>query len=75
MDWWYLCIPKHCWIKVAYAYKQCARHHETKPFLSKNSRPGALIAGCWAALMKIGEDGYLDSCKKIVGARREIEEG
>ncbi|KAI7870150.1 sphingosine-1-phosphate lyase [Spinellus fusiger] len=39
------------------------------------SRPGALIAGCWAALMNIGEDGYLDSCKKIVGARKTIEEG
>ncbi|KAI8365363.1 sphingosine-1-phosphate lyase [Radiomyces spectabilis] len=39
------------------------------------SRPGALIAGCWAALMKMGEDGYLDSCKKIVGARSKIEAG
>ncbi|KAI9310798.1 sphingosine-1-phosphate lyase [Dichotomocladium elegans] len=37
------------------------------------SRPGALIAGCWAALMRIGEDGYLDACKKIVGARQIIE--
>ncbi|GAB5592627.1 Dihydrosphingosine phosphate lyase [Umbelopsis nana] len=39
------------------------------------SRPGALIAGCWTALMTIGEAGYLDSCKKIVGARREIQAG
>ncbi|KAF7721521.1 hypothetical protein EC973_004519 [Apophysomyces ossiformis] len=39
------------------------------------SRPGALIAGCWAALMKLGQDGYLDSCKKIVGARKVIQEG
>lgn len=38
------------------------------------SRPGALIAGCWASLMKIGEDGYLDSCLKIVGAAKKIEE-
>ncbi|KAI8354660.1 sphingosine-1-phosphate lyase [Blakeslea trispora] len=39
------------------------------------SRPGALIAGCWSALMYMGEDGYLDACKKIVGARRKMEEG
>ncbi|KAI9015877.1 sphingosine-1-phosphate lyase [Phycomyces nitens] len=39
------------------------------------SRPGALIAGCWAALMRVGKDGYLDSCKQIVGARRTIEKG
>ena len=38
------------------------------------SRPGALIAGCWASLMKMGEDGYLDTCLKIVGAAKKIEE-
>ncbi|KAK5704884.1 Dihydrosphingosine phosphate lyase [Elasticomyces elasticus] len=38
------------------------------------SRPGALIAGCWASLMKMGEDGYLDTCLKIVGARQKIED-
>lgn len=38
------------------------------------SRPGALIAGCWASLMKMGEDGYLDSCLQIVGAMKKIEE-
>jgi len=38
------------------------------------SRPGALIAGCWASLMKMGEDGYLDTCLKIVGATKQIEE-
>ncbi|KAF2768655.1 sphingosine-1-phosphate lyase-like protein [Teratosphaeria nubilosa] len=37
------------------------------------SRPGALIAGAWASLMRMGEDGYLDSCLKIVGARQTIE--
>ncbi|CEG67498.1 Putative Sphingosine-1-phosphate lyase [Rhizopus microsporus] len=39
------------------------------------SRPGALIAGCWAALMRMGEDGYLDTCKQIIGARRAIQKG
>jgi len=37
------------------------------------SRPGALIAGCWASLMKMGEDGYLSTCLQIVGAAKTIE--
>lgn len=36
------------------------------------SRPGALIAGCWASLMTIGEGGYISSCNKIVGAAKKI---
>ncbi|CAO3614694.1 unnamed protein product [Mucor fragilis] len=39
------------------------------------SRPGALIAGCWSALMYMGENGYLKACKDIVGARRIMEAG
>nr|POE46940.1 sphingosine-1-phosphate lyase [Quercus suber] len=38
------------------------------------SRPGALIAGCWASLMRMGEDGYIDTCLKIVGAAKTIED-
>ena len=38
------------------------------------SRPGALIAGCWASLMRMGEDGYLDTCLKIVSAAKRFEE-
>ncbi|KAL2040932.1 hypothetical protein N7G274_006390 [Stereocaulon virgatum] len=37
------------------------------------SRPGALIASCWASLMFQGESGYIDSCHKIVGAAKKIE--
>ncbi|KAI9792458.1 MAG: hypothetical protein M1816_002342 [Peltula sp. TS41687] len=37
------------------------------------SRPGALIAGCWATLMSIGGKGYLSSCQTIVGATRKLE--
>lgn len=37
------------------------------------SRPGALIASCWASLMSQGENGYIDSCHKIVGAAKKIE--
>lgn len=39
------------------------------------SRPGALIAGCWASMLKFGEKGYVDSTKKIVTATRKITEG
>ncbi|KAI9833422.1 MAG: hypothetical protein M1826_007520 [Phylliscum demangeonii] len=37
------------------------------------SRPGALIAGCWASLMSMGESGYRDSCRAIVAGRQQIE--
>ena len=37
------------------------------------SRPGALIAGCWASMMNQGEEGYITSCHAIVGAAKRIE--
>lgn len=37
------------------------------------SRPGALIAGCWASLMNVGEAGYINSCLEIVGAAKKFE--
>lgn len=37
------------------------------------SRPGALIAGCWASLMAQGENGYLSACHLIVGAAKRLE--
>ncbi|KAL8807584.1 MAG: hypothetical protein Q9182_000568 [Xanthomendoza sp. 2 TL-2023] len=37
------------------------------------SRPGALIASCWASLMSVGEKGYIDSCHAIVGTAKKIE--
>ncbi|CAI2165892.1 18055_t:CDS:2 [Funneliformis geosporum] len=39
------------------------------------SRPGALIAGCWASLMRMGKLGYIDATKKIVGCAKTIEDG
>jgi sphinganine-1-phosphate aldolase len=36
------------------------------------SRPGALIAGCWTSLMKVGEAGYISACGEIVGAAKNI---
>lgn len=37
------------------------------------SRPGAIIAGCWTAMMNMGESGYTESCREIVGARAKIQ--
>ena len=37
------------------------------------SRPGSLIAGCWASMMSQGENGYIDACHKIVGTAKKIE--
>ncbi|KAH9276757.1 hypothetical protein BASA83_000892 [Batrachochytrium salamandrivorans] len=39
------------------------------------SRPGALIAGCWAAMLKFGQAGYVQSTKDIIGAARKIRAG
>ncbi|KAI8521052.1 Sphingosine-1-phosphate lyase 1 [Branchiostoma belcheri] len=36
------------------------------------SRAGAIVAACWATMMTIGEDGYVESTRKIVKAARYI---
>ncbi|KAI6250272.1 Sphingosine-1-phosphate lyase [Erysiphe necator] len=36
------------------------------------SRPGALLAGCWASMMCLGESGYTESCSQIVGTTKNI---
>ncbi|KAJ7141450.1 pyridoxal phosphate-dependent transferase [Mycena epipterygia] len=41
------------------------------PSLS-GSRPGALIAGTWAAMQFMGSEGYLKSCRDIVTCARTI---
>ncbi|KAF7321892.1 Sphinganine-1-phosphate aldolase [Mycena kentingensis (nom. inval.)] len=41
------------------------------PTLS-GSRPGALIAGTWAAMQYMGTSGYLESCREIVTCARTI---
>jgi len=38
------------------------------------SRSGALIAGAWAAMHYTGEDGYISSCRDIVGAAKAIQQ-
>lgn len=37
------------------------------------SRPGAIIAATWAVMVAMGQDGYTNSCKSIVGAAKAIE--
>ncbi|XP_060943917.1 sphingosine-1-phosphate lyase 1 isoform X2 [Limanda limanda] len=39
------------------------------------SRPGGIIAACWATMMHMGEDGYLDATKKIISTARKITTG
>ncbi|EAN97232.1 putative sphingosine 1-phosphate lyase [Trypanosoma cruzi] len=33
------------------------------------SKPGNVIAGTWAAMVRMGEEGYVENCRKIVNAR------
>ncbi|MDI6726135.1 MAG: aminotransferase class V-fold PLP-dependent enzyme [Smithellaceae bacterium] len=39
------------------------------------SRPGALSAACWAAMLAMGEDGYLEATGKILSTAARIKEG
>ncbi|MFQ5421277.1 MAG: aminotransferase class V-fold PLP-dependent enzyme [Anaerolineae bacterium] len=39
------------------------------------SRPGALSAACWAALVSIGQDGYLQATKRIMETAVALKEG
>ncbi len=39
------------------------------------SRPGALSAGCWAALVSLGEQGYLDATRRILETAAVIRQG
>jgi sphinganine-1-phosphate aldolase len=39
------------------------------------SRPGALSAECWAAMLSIGERGYLDAARRILETGARVREG
>ena len=39
------------------------------------SRPGALSAACWAALVSVGESGYLDATGRILAVADEVKAG
>ncbi|CDK24712.1 unnamed protein product [Kuraishia capsulata CBS 1993] len=38
------------------------------------SRPGALMAGCWATMVNIGQEGYVNYCREIVTAARRLKD-
>ena len=44
------------------------------PTLS-GSRSGAVSAACWATLLRMGEDGYLKACAKILETAVQIKQG
>ena len=39
------------------------------------SRPGALSAACWAAMLSVGADGYMAATKKILETAAKIKDG
>jgi len=41
----------------------------------QGSRPGGLVAATWAALISMGENGYLECARGIMSARDTIQQG
>jgi glutamate/tyrosine decarboxylase-like PLP-dependent enzyme len=39
------------------------------------SRPGGLVAACWAALVATGQNGYLEATRRILGTADTIRQG
>jgi len=39
------------------------------------SRPGALIAACWATMLSVGAEGYTDATRSVLTATRKITDG
>jgi sphinganine-1-phosphate aldolase len=39
------------------------------------SRPGGLIACCWASLVAIGKDGFYEKSKNIYDTVQQVKEG
>lgn len=37
------------------------------------SRPGGIIAACWATMIYMGEKGYVDATRKIISTARKIK--
>lgn len=42
---------------------------------ASGSRPGALIAGAWAAMVVTGRAGYVDQARVVLGAARSLADG
>ncbi|CAN0188626.1 unnamed protein product [Ascophyllum nodosum] len=58
----YFCFPE--WTGGLYATPTIA-----------GSRPGGLSAACWAAMVSLGQDGYLKAVKGIMETVKEVAEG
>ncbi|XP_043723229.1 sphingosine-1-phosphate lyase-like [Telopea speciosissima] len=39
------------------------------------SRPGGLIAGAWAAMMSLGQEGYLENTREIMEVSKRLQKG
>jgi len=39
------------------------------------SRPGALVAACWAAMVTMGQEGYMEATRRILDTATEIKKG
>ncbi|KAK9047949.1 hypothetical protein SSX86_033089 [Deinandra increscens subsp. villosa] len=39
------------------------------------SRPGSLVAGAWAAMLSLGQEGYLKHTREIMEASKRIQQG
>jgi len=39
------------------------------------SRAGALIAACWATMLQVGEEGYVDATREVISAARKLAAG
>ncbi|KAK9934336.1 hypothetical protein M0R45_021484 [Rubus argutus] len=39
------------------------------------SRPGSLIAGAWAAMMSLGEEGYLENTRSVMEVSKRLQKG
>lgn len=57
-----------------FTYSRWAGGLYTTPTLA-GSRPGALIACAWAAMISIGEEGYRTRAKSIISKARRISDG
>jgi sphinganine-1-phosphate aldolase len=44
-------------------------------YTSQGTRPGGAVAAAWAVMRYLGEDGYLDCARRIMGAKRAMTEG
>merc|ERR1711920_568001 len=62
--------PELCHCMYSFATDWTGGIYATPTMLG--SRPGGVVAATWAAMMKQGEAGYIETTKQIMGATRAI---